>query len=117
MTEVEPHIYDVCIIGTGISGMSAALFAANRGLSTALIGNSGEIIFASGLLDLLGVHPIGERKTWRDPWAGIAVLKRSTPLHPYARLKKKDILAAFEELLDFLEKSGAPYRRSVNGNS
>jgi glycerol-3-phosphate dehydrogenase subunit B len=117
MTEVEPRIYDVSIIGTGMSGMSAALFAANRGLSTALIGSSGEIIFASGLLDLLGVHPIGEKKTWRDPWAGIDALKRSTPLHPYARLEKKDILAGFEELLDFLEKSGVPYRRRVKGNS
>jgi glycerol-3-phosphate dehydrogenase subunit B len=117
MTEVEPRIYDVCIIGTGMSGMSAALFAANRGLSTALIGSSGEIIFASGLLDLLGVHPIGERKTWRDPWAGIAALKRSNSLHPYARLAKKDILNGFDELLDFLEKSGLPYRRKMKGNS
>jgi glycerol-3-phosphate dehydrogenase subunit B len=117
MSDTEPRIYDVCIIGTGMSGMSAALFAANRGLSTALIGSSGEILFASGLLDLLGVHPIEEKKTWRDPLAGIAALKRSNPLHPYARLKKKDILTGFEELLDFLEKSGVPYRRKVKGNS
>ena len=117
ISEQEPAIYDVCIIGTGMSGMSAALFAANRGFSTALIGSSGEIIFASGLLDLLGVHPIGERKTWRDPWAGIAALKRSNPLHPYARLTKKDILAGFDELLDFLEKSGIPYQRKMKGNS
>jgi glycerol-3-phosphate dehydrogenase subunit B len=117
ISEQEPATYDVCIIGTGMSGMSAALFAANRGFSTALIGSSGEIIFASGLLDLLGVHPIGERKTWRDPWAGIAALKRSNPTHPYARLTKKDILAAFDELLDFLEKSGIPYRRKIKGNS
>ncbi|MEJ2730434.1 MAG: glycerol-3-phosphate dehydrogenase subunit GlpB [Deltaproteobacteria bacterium] len=117
ISDTEPVIYDVSIIGTGMSGMSAALFAANRGLSTALIGSCAEIIFASGLLDLLAVHPLGERKIWRDPWAGITALKRSTPLHPYARIKKKDILAGFAELLDFLEKSGVPYRRRVKGNS
>ena len=42
MTELEPVTYDVCIVGTGMSGMAAALFAANRGLSAALIGWGGK---------------------------------------------------------------------------
>lgn len=117
MTELEPVTYDVCIFGAGMSGMTAALFAANRGLSVALIGWGGEIIFASGLLDLMAVHPVREKKTWRDPWACIGALIRDNPLHPYARLKKTDILNGFEELLDFLEKAGAPYKRQLQRNS
>ena len=108
MTELEPVTYDVCIVGSGLSGMAAALFAANRGLSTALIGWGGEIIFASGLLDLMAVHPVREMKTWCDPWAGISALIRDNPLHPYAYMKRKDILTGFEELLGFLGKSGVP---------
>ena len=64
MTELKPVTYDVCILGAGMSGMTAALFAANRGLSVALIGWGGEIIFASGLLDLMAVHPVREPIRW-----------------------------------------------------
>jgi glycerol-3-phosphate dehydrogenase subunit B len=117
MTELEPVTYDVCTIGAGMSGMAAALFAANRGLRVALIGWGGEIIFTSGLLDLMAVHPVREMKTWRDPWACIGALVRDNPLHPFARLKRADILAGFEEFLDFLEKAGVPYRRRLQRNS
>ena len=68
---------ELTVIGTGIAGMASALFAANRGLSTVQVGSTGEIIFASGLLDLMGVHPIQEKKSWRDPWAGIDGLVRT----------------------------------------
>jgi len=105
------------VIGTGIAGMASALFAANRGLPTVLVGSTGEIIFASGLLDLMGVYPIQEKKSWRDPWAGIDALVRDIPNHPYARLKKEDIRAAFEEVLSFLQEAGLAYCRHMNRNA
>jgi len=46
--------YDVAIVGAGLAGMSAAVFAANRGLRVVQVGNAGALLFASGLLDLLG---------------------------------------------------------------
>ena len=49
MPESESITYDLAIIGTGMAGMAAGLFAANRGLSIAQIGGTKEIIFASGL--------------------------------------------------------------------
>jgi len=99
----------LAIIGRGMAGMASAFFAANRGISTVQIGITGEIIFASGFLDLMGVHPIEEKKSWRDPWAGIDALIRDIPNHPYARVKKKGIRAAFEEVLSFLKEVGLPY--------
>ncbi len=117
MTEVESINCDVCVIGTGLAGMAAALFAANRGLSVAQVGHTGEIIFASGLLDLLGVHPMSEKRPWSDPWAAIDALVRDIPRHPYARLKKEHIKAAFDEILTFLKENGLPYHRRVNHNS
>jgi glycerol-3-phosphate dehydrogenase subunit B len=107
----------LAIIGRGMAGMASALFAANRGLSTVQIGIIGEIIFASGLLDLMGVHPIEEKKSWRDPWAGIDALIRDIPNHPYARLKKEDIQAAFDEVVSFLKEAGLPYCRRRKRNS
>ncbi len=97
--------------------MAATLFAANRGMACVQVGHTGEINFSSGFLDLLGVHPINEKHTWDDPWAGIDALVRDIPDHPYARLAKKDIRAALEELLSFLEATGLTYHRHMNHNS
>ena len=113
MAEPKSINCDVCVIGTGLAGMAATLFAANRGLSVVQMGHTGEIIFASGLLDLLGVHPVGEKRSWSEPWAAIDALVRDIPQHPYARLKKEDIKAAFNEILSFLEETGLTYHRNI----
>ncbi len=62
MSNMDPLKCDLLVIGRGMAGMASALFAANRGLSTVQVGMTGEIVFASGLLDLMGVHPIEEKK-------------------------------------------------------
>jgi glycerol-3-phosphate dehydrogenase subunit B len=117
MTEIEPIKCDVCVIGSGLAGMAATLFAATRGLSVVQAGHTGEIIFASGLLDLIGVHPVSEKRIRSDPWAALDALKRDIPDHPYARLKNDDIMAAFDEILAFLEEAGLTYHRQMDRNS
>ena len=79
MTTSQTKRYDVCVIGTGLAGMAATLFVANRDLSTVQVGHTGEIIFTSGLLDLMGVHPVNEKRLWRDPWAAIAAVVNDIP--------------------------------------
>ncbi len=117
MTDLKSIECDLCVIGSGLAGMAAALFAAARGLRVAQMGHTGEIIFASGLLDLLGVHPVAEKNTWSDPWAALDALVRDLPDHPYARLKKADIKAAFDEILTFLEETGLTYHRDIDRNT
>jgi glycerol-3-phosphate dehydrogenase subunit B len=109
MTAPAPFSCDLCVIGSGLAGMSAALFAADRGLSTVLVGRTGEIIFATGLLDLMGVHPLEAGTLWRDPWAGVAAVVKDLPQHPYARLSAATIRAAFQEVLVFFETQGLAY--------
>jgi len=116
MSEPEHIKVDLTVIGAGMAGMAAALFAANRGLSVAQVGNTSEIGFASGFFDLLGFHPIGEGKRWDDPWAGIETLVKDNPGHPYARLGQEEIRAAFDELLVFLEGTGLSYSRNPDRN-
>jgi glycerol-3-phosphate dehydrogenase subunit B len=116
MSDSQTIKFDVCIIGSGLAGMASTLFAANRGLSSVQVGLTGEIILSSGLLDLMGVHPVSEKHAWSDPWAGIDALVRDIPDHPYARLPKEDIHAAFEELLFFLKETGLSYYRRMNHN-
>jgi glycerol-3-phosphate dehydrogenase subunit B len=117
MADLKPLKCDLCVIGSGLAGMAATLFAATRGLSVVQAGHTGEIIFASGLLDLLGVHPVSEKRLWSDPWAALDALKRDIPDHPYARLKKDDIKAALDEILSFLEEAGLTYHRHMDHNS
>ena len=117
MTKGKPIECDVCVIGSGLAGMAAALFAATRGLSVVQVGHTGEIIFASGLLDLLAVYPVCEKRLWSNPWAALDALIEDIPDHPYARLKKDDIKTAFDETLAFLKESGLSYQRRMDHNS
>ena len=109
MTDTTNQKYDLVIIGTGMAGMAAAVFASKRGISTAIVGSLGESWFTGGLIDLMGVHPIVEGKTWRDPWAAIEAVAEDIPGHPYARIAREDINAALQEFYAFLSDAGLPY--------
>ena len=69
MAQSETIHCQLMVIGAGMAGMAAALFAARRRVSTVQVGLPAEIIYASGLIDLLGVHPIEKGRRWRNPWA------------------------------------------------
>ena len=88
MTDIKTTQSELTIIGTGMAGMAAAIFAAKKGIETVQIGVSSSTIYATGYLDLLGVHPIKHQKTWDNPWHAIDELVTDIPNHPYARLKQ-----------------------------
>jgi glycerol-3-phosphate dehydrogenase subunit B len=117
MTDTTNPKYDLAIIGTGMAGMAAAVFAVNRGISTAIVGSLGESWFTGGLIDLMGVHPIGSAKTWRNPWAAIEAVVQDIPDHPYARLRPEEVKAALQEFYAFLGDAGLPYRFQEDRNS
>ncbi len=109
MTGTRDDICDVAVIGAGMAGMSAALFAAERGLSCIQVGNAGSLLFASGLLDFLGVHPVPERQLWQSPFEALAALSRDEPDHPLARLDASAIRSAFESFVTALGAAGLAY--------
>lgn len=108
---------DLLVIGSGMAGMAGALFAGARGISVVQTGMSSALTFASGLLDLMAVHPVKESRIWNDPWAGINALVRDIPKHPYAYVRKADIRQALDELMAFLNNAGLSYERSNDCNS
>ena len=109
MTDARGESWDVAVIGAGMAGMAAALFAAERGLSCIQIGNGGGILFASGLLDLLSVQPLAESRVWQDPYAALADLAREQPEHPLARVDRLSIRNAFETFTAALGAAGLAY--------
>jgi glycerol-3-phosphate dehydrogenase subunit B len=116
MPEPEQKTADLIIIGSGMAGMAATLFAVKRGLSVIQVGTTGEVGLTSGCFDLMGVHPGIEENRWDDPWAGLEALKKDIPGHPLTRLDKEAIEEAFDELLVFLEETGLPYSRIPDRN-
>lgn len=108
--------YDLTVIGTGMAGMSAAMLASGRGLRVAIAGLTGEILFSSGLLDFLAIHPLTAADRWENPWAAIDRLVHEEPNHPYARVSVAQMRSAWSDLLGFLDRWGLPYHRRENEN-
>ncbi len=97
------------IIGAGMAGMAAALFAARRGISTVQAGLTGETLYASGLFDLYGVAHGITRELIDDPWLGLKQLKQTYPQHPYCHVSNSQIRSAMDGLTQFLGHAGHPY--------
>lgn len=117
MAEPAPIECDLVVVGKGMAGMAATLFAADRGISTIQVGMTGEIIFTSGCLDLLA-FPSPETKTpFDDPWAAIDFLSQEMPDHPYTRMKREEIEAALDEFVSFLNAQGLPYMNQPGKNT
>ena len=117
MSGIAAKRYDVAVIGAGMAGMAAALFAAERGLSCIQIGSGGGILFASGLLDLLAVHPVAAHRLWQSPYEALAALAREQPGHPLARVDPIAIRRAFETFVAALTSAGLTYAPLGERNS
>ncbi len=107
---------DLLVIGAGFSGMVAAARAASLGLKTVLAGNSGSLLFVSGLLDYLGVYPMDSGVTLDDPSQGLVRLKKDLPGHPYAVTGHGKIIQGFEFVKEILGKAGFSYYLSSQKN-
>lgn len=99
---------DLAVIGTGIAGFAAAVFAANRGLATAIAGNTGALAYTTGYLDLLGRRD-GGGEAIDDPWQAQAALSEAEPRHPLGRVPVADIRDGFAEFTAFLGRHGLAY--------
>ncbi|MDJ0783084.1 MAG: glycerol-3-phosphate dehydrogenase subunit GlpB [Desulfosarcinaceae bacterium] len=104
----EKHC-QLMVIGAGMAGMAATLFAVKQGLQVAQAGLTGEVIYASGVFDLLGVYPPEKRQVREDPWRALAELAQAEPNHPYARLAPQEIAHAMDLLTEYLGEIGLPY--------
>jgi glycerol-3-phosphate dehydrogenase subunit B len=108
---------ELMVVGAGMAGMAAALFAARRGLSTVQAGLTGETLYASGLFDLYGVSHGNQRHLIDDPWQGLKALKRDHPKHPFCYVSRDQIRKGMAELTDFLEQAGHPYKGYAQRNA
>ncbi len=96
----------LAVIGAGLAGFAAAIFALKRGIKTTLLGHTGALAYTTGYLDLLGAR---QGRLLDDPWAGLAALREDEPEHPLARLGDDEINDAFARFTAALRDMGIGY--------
>ncbi len=105
---------DLLIIGAGLSGLLAGVWARRQGLRTRIAATGlGATHWHAGTIDALGYLP-GEDAPVRSPFAALTRLTAARPGHPYALTGEaglREALAAFRALLDEL---GLPYGGAAN---
>lgn len=110
---------DLAVLGAGLAGTAAALFAARRGLSVVLAGGTGALAYTSGYFDILGAIPPAEPgdpiQAVDRPLEALPRLLAAHPGHPYRLTPGPVILAAMAEWLGFLEECGLPSRTGGQG--
>lgn len=99
---------ELAVIGTGLAGFAAAVFAAGRGIATTIAGNTGAVAYTTGYLDLLG-RLEGPAGSVSEPWQALAVLRATQPDHPLSRIDAADIRRGFDEFITFLGSNGIGY--------
>jgi len=111
----EPRHFttELAVIGSGLAGFAASIFALNRHIRTAQVGNTGSVAYTTGYLDLLGRHD-GTRVS--DPWLALQALRETEPQHPLNRVAADDIRRAFAEFTAFLGEAGLHYTAPGDAN-
>ena len=99
---------ELAIIGSGIAGFAASIFALNRKIDSAQIGNTGAVAYTTGYLDLLGSNEESPSAV-DNPWEGIELLKKSQPDHPLCQVPAEDIRKGFDQFTTFLGECGIAY--------
>ena len=97
--------YDVLVIGNGLAGCSAALFAAQKGFSVGIVGTGSQLPLSSGVFDLLGKLP-GAKTISEDPWKALGELVARFPEHPYTKAGVKATRDAFDAYAALLNEEG-----------
>jgi glycerol-3-phosphate dehydrogenase subunit B len=103
----------LAIIGTGLGGMAAGIFASDRGLQTAQVGHTGAITYTTGYLDLLGSMAADQ---FVDPWQGLEILQKQHPNHPLCRISKEEIHNSLNLFGKNLNKMGVRYSEPGSSN-
>ncbi len=106
----EPRHFttQLAVIGSGIAGFAASIFAARRNIRSAQVGNTGAVAYTTGYLDLIGKQGSAPGSV-ADPWQALKTLRESEPQHPLSRVAQAEIRQAFAEFTEFLGEFGLAY--------
>jgi glycerol-3-phosphate dehydrogenase subunit B len=89
-------MYDVVVVGQGLSGMLSAIWAKEQGYTTALVATgTGKIMQSTGVMDLIP-GSVGGLKEWKE-------------LYQLTTLEKSQLMGAMEQFRALTKRLGYPY--------
>lgn len=107
-------MYDLVIIGAGLTGLVAAHTAAQAGWRVKIISRGlGALHWNAGTVDVLGYDP-ADRTPVQCPLDRIDVLVRTQPTHPYSLAGQSKVRAALDQFLTLTRDIGLLYSGSAN---
>lgn len=110
-------IPDVLVIGMGLSGLSAAWRASQRGKRVKVIAKGGGALFwQTGCIDVLGYLPRDFERLVESPLQAIQELSVLSPRHPYSLLGFQQLDAALKSFQDLCASYELPYSGSLEKN-
>ncbi len=97
---------DLLVIGAGLAGLSAALTAAEAGLSVRVIAKGmGALHWSAGTVDVLGYLPQTDAPVERP----LAQMSEFDPAHPYALCGVENVRTALAWFQSLVAEQGLPY--------
>lgn len=110
-------IPDVLVIGMGLSGLSAAWQASQRGKRVRVIAKGGGALFwHTGCIDVIGYHPEDAERLVESPVQAIQALAKISPNHPYHLLGIEQLESALNNFMDLCNTHNLPYSGSLDQN-
>lgn len=104
--ETRRYATQLAVIGSGLAGFAASIFALQRGIATAQVGSTGAVAYTTGYLDLLGGGSAGLTE---DPWRALEQLRHEEPQHPLAGIDNDEIRIAFNLFTRTISEMGVGY--------
>ena len=111
------YIPDVLVIGMGLSGLSAAWRASQRGKKVKVIAKGGgSLYWHTGCIDVLGYHPQKADGLVESPLTAIQEILETTPQHPYALFGTDKLDEALDRFKSLCASQMLPYQGSIEKN-
>jgi glycerol-3-phosphate dehydrogenase subunit B len=109
--------YDVVVIGSGLSGLMAAVSAAREKKRVLVVARGmGIITIFTGTIDVFGYWPIEEARPLESPLAGIQRLVAKDPDHPYTKVGIDAIKKGVRSFVEAAGKGGVEYVGDLSRN-
>jgi glycerol-3-phosphate dehydrogenase subunit B len=110
-------LFDVIVIGGGLSGLIAAWRACLSGLKTKIITKGwGTTYWNTGCIDILGYKPPDLTNRVSSPANYLEEFIESFPNHPYALVGQEVLKKAIFSFMSLCEESGYPFYGSIDTN-